>query len=328
MRGKLQSFRLQANRYVEKLTLRAFERLEKLPTLTVLLVRAKGLLLPVLFIAGLLVADMLLQGLSGFFLVNSTKALAPRVAQDKPYLRARGFYEDIIKINAFCPGCVVPDMQIRSIERPKDCGKARPLASGGLKIIGTIVLSNPKFSVATLSLGSGETFAARPGDRVGNFGTVFEIRRTRVCVLNKDGLLTYVEMPIDDAMAIGNVVPGAFPTSNFEGINKKSDTEFVIKRPFLQEKLQDPNLLFQAKAVAYKENGIIKGFQIQDIKPGSVYEALGIQVNDIITGVNGDAMTSVAQAQALYSAAATAKEVSIDVIRGGTTVNLKYQVQQ
>lgn len=275
---------------------------------------------------GFLAMDFIIQAGVGLLLTKATRAKSPRTVQEQPYLKNRSQYESLISRNIFCPGCPVPDMKMRAIERPKDCGRASPLANAGLKIIGTIVLSDPRYSVATVSNGGAETIALKQGDDYQEYGKVFEIRRSRICFVDGNGLLHAVDMPVESGISFGQPIANSLPSSNYEGIARKNDTEFEIKRSFLMEKLNDPNLLFQAKAVPYKENGATKGFKILGINPGSVYEALGIQVGDIITGVNGEPMNSVSKAQELYSAATSAKEVNLEVLRNGTPVTLNFKV--
>ena len=77
----------------------------------------------------------------------------------------------------------------------------------------------------------------------------------------------------------------------------------------------------------YREEGQVKGFKILSIVPGSPFEALGLQANDIITGVNGEAMNSISRAQELYSAANSAKEVNLEILRNGTPTSFKFQVK-
>ncbi len=321
------TFRSKVNQRVEKQLYRGLEKLEKIPPINSLIAKLPRLKWAAIGIAGFFVADLLIQALVAFFLSVPAKPLAPRTVVESPYLKSRSSYEGIITRNAFCPGCVVPDMKLRSIERPKDCSRASIIANSSIKIIGTIVLSDPKYSVATLSTGTGESIAVKPGDAFQEMGKVFEIRKNRICFVDDNGILHAVDLPEENAIQFGQPVASALPTSNFEGIARTSDTDFEIKRDFLLDKLNDPNLLFQAKAVPYKENGQVKGFKILSIVPGSVYESLGLQVNDIITGVNGEAMDSVLRAQELYNAANSAKEVNLEILRNGTPTAFKFQVK-
>lgn len=325
----LKGLRLKLNGAAERSLRRAAHHLEKLPPIRDLLLKAQSrpFRYALIVFAGFLAGDLVDQSLVTFLFSTPSKTPPPRIVQEPPFLQNRSQYETIITRNAFCPGCPVPDMKMRSIERPKDCGRAGPLGASGVKIIGTIVLSNPKYSVATLSISGGETIAIKTGDTFQDLGSVFEIRRNRICFLNEDGILHALDMPEEASVPFGQPVAAALPPSNYEGISRKSENDFEIKRSFLLEKLNDPNLLFQAKAVPYKENGETKGFKILSIVPGSVYESLGIQVNDVITGVNGEPMNSISRAQELFAAANSAKEVSLDIIRGGSPSTFKYQVR-
>lgn len=325
----LASLRGKISRVAERNFSIAMQKLEKLPPVREILLRAqtRPFRLTLVVFMGFLAGDIVDQSLVTFFFSTTTKAPAPRIVQEPSHLQDRSQYEAIIARNAFCPGCPVPDMKMRSIDRPKDCGRASPLSGSSLKIIGTIVLSNPKYSVATLSAGSGESIAVKTGDTFQSFGKVFEIRRNRVCFVNDDGILHALDLPEESTISFGQPLAPAMPASNYDGIARKSDTDFEIKRSFLLEKLNDPNLLFQAKAIPFKENGQTKGFKLLSIIPGSVYESLGLQVNDIITGVNGEPMNSISRAQELFAAANSAREVSLEVQRGGNAVTFRYQVR-
>ena len=46
--------------------------------------------------------------------------------------------------------------------------------------------------------------------------------------------------------------------------------------------------------------GQVDGFTLVDIMPGSIYEQLGLQRNDVIKGVNGEGVNSPTKAMELY----------------------------
>lgn len=309
---------------------RSRERLEKIPPLTELIAKLRPLKWPAYFLAGLLLADLAMQSVSVFVLgpipphKDQSKTLT-----EKAYVRNRGNYEAIVRKNAFCPGCPVPDMEIRNIERPKDCNKALPLENASIKLTGTIVLSDKRFSVATASEGTGEPSAFMIGDSFKGYGKVFDIRRNKVCFTLPDGALRFVEIPEDSAFKFGQPVANAMPASPSEGISRTSDTDVEIKKSYLLEKLADPNILFQAHAVPEREyeGGPIKCFKVLSLVPGSVYESLGIQAGDCIDGVNGEPMNSVARAQELYAGLRNAPEVNISVLRNGQKTNMRYKVK-
>jgi type II secretion system protein C len=309
-------------------------KVERVPPLDELFRKSSLLLLPLLLLAGLLTADLVLQGSIFMFFQDSARPNRQQIpTAPKLFLKNKDAYQEIVDRNLFCPGCPVPDMEIIAKKRPKDCDKARPL-SGGFNLIGTIVLSNADYSVATVT-DSQQTYALKRGDRLGNFGEVFEIRRTRVCVSNRDGLLFYLELPSEDAPSsnavfgsMANSSPsGASSLRDSPGIKVKGDHEVEIDRKFVLQKLNDPNILYEAYATPYTEDGQIRGFRIQSINPGSTFEKIGFKPGDIIVEVDGKPMDSLAKAQELYATAGTTSELNITVLRDGNRVNKNFTVK-
>lgn len=301
-------------------------RLERMPPADQLIGKLRPLKWPVLFLAGLATADLAMMGLGAYFDTGKAPPPAkPRVVLEAPYVKNVTAYEPIISRNAFCPGCPVPDMKIRAMERPKDCNKATPMTTN-LKLIGTIVLSDPKYSVATISDGGPESSALLVGDNFKNDGRVLEIRRTRVCFLRPDNSLGFIEIP-EEAIKVGQPLPNALPTSSSEGITRTADTDFSVKKSFLNERLNDPGLLTQAYAIPSTCPDGSRGFKVMSVNPGSVYEALGIQAGDCITGMDGAPMDSIARAQEAYMSLRTRDQVAIDVIRNGSPVTMSYKIK-
>jgi general secretion pathway protein C len=285
-------------------------------------------------LSGVLAADLAMTGIGNYMGTKipkgATQVQAPtrRVVNLDPYVRNFDEYNLILSANPFCPGCPIPDLS--KLQRPKDCGMAKPLAGGSLKLVGTIVLSDPKYSVATIQRGS-ETIALQKGDNMSGVGDVYEIRQGRVCFTVGTGALQYIELPSDFFQfqtPPATVAPKtSVQRSTTPGIDRISDTEFNISRDILNKKLEDPMLLTEAYAVPHREDGELKGFKILTIKPGSVYESLGVQVGDIVTGVNGEPMNTVAKAQELFVSLRTQDKIAITVTRNGQDVTTTYSIR-
>jgi type II secretory pathway component PulC len=307
---------------------------EKIPPLTrVLNARAKTILIIVTTLMSYLLGDL---GAQFVGVMIDKKFPKPKVVerpvryvQDKPYLQSRANYEAIVTQNLFCPGCVIPDIKSIAAIRPKDCSKAKPMSQGGIRIVGTIVLSDPKFSVVTLADGGAETTALKAGDRFKQYGKVFEIRRNKICFERDDGILQAVEIP-EETFKFGQPIPGRFagaPTS-VEGITRTNENDVQISKTLYQEKITDPSTLMQAHAEAVKDaSGAIRGFKILSLAPGSVFESLGFQPEDIIVGANGEPVNSLARAQELYATAASTTEMSIEIERGGQRITKSFKVK-
>jgi type II secretion system protein C len=239
------------------------------------------------------------------------------------YLQSRSSYEGIAQKNIFCPGCPIPDLESRKIDRPKDCNKADRLG-GGVKLIGTIALDVPEYSVATITTGK-EAKSFKVGDRFESYGTIFEIRRDRVCILRSDDKLSYVELPgIPKFETPGMKTSGV--KSTVEGITQISETDYEVKRDYLMKNLTDMSVLQTAYATPYFEDNEIKGFRIQSIDPGSPLLGLGLRPNDILTKADNQPLNSLAKAQEILAGASTLDSLVITVERNGQPVNLNFKV--
>ena len=80
--------------------------------------------------------------------------------------------------------------------------------------------------------------------------------------------------------------------------------------------MRDPSeLLNQARVVPKFEQGQMVGLQANGIKPGSLFQEVGIQEDDVITQFNGIAISSPEQSAKIFEELANAGEFNV-VVRG------------
>ena len=107
--------------------------------------------------------------------------------------------------------------------------------------------------------------------------------------------------------------------------------DIKLSRAFVDKNLQDlPKILRDAKAVPYikpNADGKVEGFKLVAVKPGSLYEKVGLQNGDIIVGSNGQAIDSPKQAMELYQSLKKQDSIEIQVIREGEKKNLNIQFE-
>jgi hypothetical protein len=138
-----------------------------------MLKKLNSLRVPLLFLMGFGLAALSIEIVFEYIFTPS-KTNRPRTdlaLKKLQYLQPYTNYQEIISKNIFCPGCPIPDLESRKVERPKDCNKADRLG-GGIKLIGTIVLNVAQYSVATLSTG-GEAKSFKIGETIPGYGKVF-----------------------------------------------------------------------------------------------------------------------------------------------------------
>lgn len=108
-------------------------------------------------------------------------------------------------------------------------------------------------------------------------------------------------------------------------------TTFKISGEWMRYQMQDPGLLMQAGAVAYraKKTNKMVGFKIVSIEPKSVFRILGLKEGDIIKKFDGHATTSIAGAQAMYASLGESKSgtYTLELERKGKPLKLKYLVK-
>ncbi len=201
-----------------------------------------------------------------------------------------------------------------------------------INLIGTLVHTNPEKSITSIEMkGKNSIVSYRVGQEIPNMATIERVERLKVFIRNlSTERLEYLEMKASGPkINLGQATPGAGPRPEKKEVEAKGENNFEIKRADLQKYLNDlPSVLMQARsAPARKPNGDIYGFRILDIQPGSIYEQLGIQPGDVITGVNGTNLVSPAQAMELFNALKNSNGVNIGIERGGRNSNLNYNIK-
>ncbi len=199
-----------------------------------------------------------------------------------------------------------------------------------LKLLGTIIHSVQDRSVATVQVRGKKIWAVVKEEEVDNMFKVQKISRYKLVFRNlQNQKLEYMEIKEKDKLKIG-VVKKTSPSSP-SAVASSEPTEFKFKRDEINKYLEDlPKILQDAKAVPYVNpgsDGEVGGFKLIAIKPGSVYEKLGLKRDDIIKGVNGDLVDSAQKAMELYQTLKSSDEIQLEISRNGETKTFNYTLE-
>lgn len=246
-------------------------------------------------------------------------------------LAGGGAYQKIQMRNMFNADGKIPPKLAAKQGQIKDDGQrdAAPVPSQlPLTLMGTLVHSDPTKSLAAIDLkGKNTVLSYRPGQAIETMATVERIERMKVILRNRNsGRLEYIEMKSAPKVSLR---PSAAQQEPASDIRKTSESEFEIKRSDLTKYTSNlSDILNQARAVPARRGGTgdIYGFRLVEMQPNSVYSKLGLQVQDVIVGVNGSPVTSVNQAMEYYRTLQSAENIEIQVERGGRMQTLKYRV--
>lgn len=191
-----------------------------------------------------------------------------------------------------------------------------------LTLIGTIVHANPARSIATIQVQGNKIIPFSAEDAIGDLATLVRVKRRRAIFKNlSSNQLEFIQID-SNSFALVPAIKNVPKASQADASNN-----FRIDRADLNRYMDDlPNLLMQARAIPNVVDGTVQGFKVVDIQEGSIWETLGLKKNDVIKGVNGEAVNSPAKAMELYNSLIGDSNVEIGIERDGQTDTLNYTI--
>ena len=114
------------------------------------------------------------------------------------------------------------------------------------------------------------------------------------------------DMPPDD-------VPSGMPSS--------------ISRQELNTYIKDPNKIWKnIRIQEQRENGQISGFRVNYVKKSSFFDGAGLKSGDIIKGIDGNEITSLADVMKYYTNIDSLDSLSLTIDRAGEELELDFNV--
>lgn len=199
-----------------------------------------------------------------------------------------------------------------------------PLTSLNLVLTGVMVSGAGGFAI--VSVNGGEATAFGIGDELLAGATLHAVYSDRA-LLRRAGALESMLLKESVALAEGSIVtsPQLRSSAPLAGI-RGTGNNFTVERNTLTQQMQRPEFLTQALMVPNAGGG----FLVREIQPGSVYEKLGVRAGDVIRSVNGQPINNMEEVMKLYQQLGginQASSVSIEVMRGGRSESLQYNLQ-
>ncbi|GHG74716.1 type II secretion system protein GspC [Comamonas sp. JC664] len=209
---------------------------------------------------------------------------------------------------------------------------AAPVKSGmRVKLLGTLVASNPDWSFASIQdmvTQRSQTFM------VGNTlqgATVESIERERVIIIN-GGRREFIDGNPGDGAFVPPSPPVAqantAPPGDGSGIRATSENEYEVPRAEIDKTLNNLNqVAMQARIVPAFKDGQAVGFKLFSIRPDSIYSKIGVQNGDVIRRINGFDLNSPEKALEVYSKMKDAARIEIEIERNGAPIRKSYNVR-
>ena len=271
--------------------------------------------------AGLFSAK-LVGGVSNLFINNDAKVAHKTVAYqrvNKKDLRDFSNYEVIVTRNLFNSKNEIPDDDVMSF----GTNEAYKKTTLEIALVGTIVVNDANRSVAAIELGHEKKIEPfMIGDTILDKAVVVSIARKKVVLRNNaSGELEYVGMKDEDEDEIKSVGLDS-------GIKQVGNNRVLLDRNELNKSLANFNdLLTQARAVPNVENGVVNGFKLFGVQPGSLYQKLGAQNGDVIKSVNGVDIKDPNTAMGMFQQLQTTNRLEFSIDRNGEAKNFIVDIR-
>ncbi|HEY6395395.1 MAG TPA: type II secretion system protein GspC [Candidatus Binataceae bacterium] len=243
---------------------------------------------------------------------------------------SRAYYDQVVKRDVFN----LAPQQAAPVETQVDLH---------LKLLGTTQLTLAK-PFAIIEDASGNQTLYRVGDDVPGAGRLVSVEKNRA-IIERGGRRIALVIPDSD-------LPAPSPIRPFSGVAKQlaaqtasNDTNdddddvsvdveeegtnhYVLQRDEVQNALaHSGQFMSQLRATPNVQSGKQSGFTLSEIEAGSVFEDLGLEDGDVITGMNGQQLTDPAKAAGLLSSIQNHSSVDITLVREGKPVHLHYDIR-
>ena len=270
-----------------------------------------------LFVLCCFLAARSLSTLAGEWVAGEPAGPAAVAAPPAPAARSAADRQVILRRNLFNVSTLVASGPAASEQEQLEATKLP------LKLLGTAASPDPKRSWAAVEdLESRKHLVVRVDDRLREQARVARIERRRIVLENGT---RREELALEDEQG----PPGARRPASAAAVQRTGQDSYAVPRSEIDGAARNPAALFsQARILPKYESGAMVGVQLNAIKPGSLFEQIGIQSGDTITQLNGVRIDSPEQSAALLREFTEAKQFSVVVVGSdGRERTLSYEVR-
>lgn len=223
-----------------------------------------------------------------------------------------------------------------------DPSQPAPTCNNKLRLVGSVMIPGyPEWSYAAIAgRTDGKTMLYREGSSIDN-SLVLAVRSSRVVVSGSGGACELLMFGEEESGAVSKPAAKPKPTKPIsgrnagltdeeldEGIEKISDTKYVIQRSLVDKALANQGSLMKtARVIPHDENGRVVGVKLYGIRRTSLLGRLGVRNGDMLRTINGFDMTSPDTALQAYSVLRTANKLTLAVKRQNNEMTIEYNIE-
>jgi general secretion pathway protein C len=198
-----------------------------------------------------------------------------------------------------------------------------PISSLNLVLAGVVAAGGQSYALISVNGQAQEPFAV--GQEIPTTGATLQAVYPDRAILTRNGVSESLMLE-GMAKALSDVTGGGgLPTpAPSLGVQQPGHNQYMLPRDLITEQLRKPQELFSQALMVPNAGG---GFLVREIQPNSLYEKLGLRVGDVLRSVNGKPINTVDDAMKVYQAVSNARNIQVEVIRGGRSEQLTYNLQ-
>ncbi len=203
-------------------------------------------------------------------------------------------------------------------------GSPVPLISPTDVIVLGTISGRSNLSYAIIADKTGQQDVYRVGENVLGFGKLAKVEKDKV-VINSNG--RDVDIPLADisvteeAKASGPGQAGTFG-------RKTGESSYLLDKARIQQAIDKPEqIMTDARFLPNMVDGKPQGFILREVKPGGIYNSLGLQSGDVLLRINESNISNPESALQAFSALRGIDRVQLDIIRNGSNMTLTYQIR-
>jgi general secretion pathway protein C len=202
-------------------------------------------------------------------------------------------------------------------------GPAGPsISQTDLSLIGTISgLGDRSYAIFSDKAGKQDLF--RVGEDVFGLGKLVKVGKDSVVIMSKG---RRVELPFADMAVVNEVAPSGPSPASFA--RREGDSSYLIDRRRVQQALERPDqLMTDARFIPHFVGGRQEGFVIREVKPGGIYQSLGLRNGDVVLRINEFTISSPDTALQAITSLKGIDRAQLDIIRNGAKMTMNYQIR-
>ena len=199
--------------------------------------------------------------------------------------------------------------------------------SGSYKLVGTIIGPQAN-SWAILQQGADRKQRILRMHANIDGGKIVQISRNRI-LIQRDGKEEILSFREEEAQSRpGGTPPSSPPTAAGQVVKKLSANRYVVNREDVSSAVGNINqFMTQARIKPNFVGGRPSGFSVSEIQGGSLMEKLGLQNNDVVRRVNGQAIDKPEDIFQAYSQLQRDSNIELEIERGGRREVLRYEIR-